>query len=211
MASEATYGKEQLFAELAKFKLTRKPGTKYAYSNTGAELIGYVLETVYQKSIESLLQTYLLEKCGMDNTAIALNERQQAQLIQGYWLDNDTPSPNFINNLWSTGSGVKSTLGDLMKYIEFQLSKDDPTLKLSHETLYDEGNGNHLAYLWNVSTDRYGRYYDHHGGTGGMQNWIFVFPKYQLGISILTNHSGLATPKRLSKAARMILKEVVLD
>jgi CubicO group peptidase (beta-lactamase class C family) len=211
LALEQEYNKTKFLEYLANVTLTRKPGEVYGYSNAGTELVGLVLEKVYQQSIDEQLAAAFLEKTGMTNTAITLSPEQKEQLVQGYWMDNDRPSPNILNNLWATGSGVKSTLEDLMKYAALQLDDQDPITSQAQEILYDNGKGKRVAYLWDVSMDRYGTYYSHHGGTGGMQNWLFIFPKYDLGISIITNHSDYSTPTRLSKAARMILKEIVPD
>ncbi|MEM9929542.1 MAG: serine hydrolase domain-containing protein [Bacteroidota bacterium] len=211
VAIEKQYDKAQFLQDLAEVKLSSRPGAQYAYSNAGIELLGYVLEQVYQKSIDALLQETFLAETEMNNTSIALTSQQQKELVRGYWLDNDEPAPNFQHNLWATGSGVKSTTADLLKYIELQLRADDPIVAASHQVLYNNGKGTQLAYCWNVKQDRYGNRFDHHGGTGGVQNWLFIFPKYDLGISIITNQSDYSTPKRLSKATMMILKAIVPD
>ncbi|MEO0873221.1 MAG: serine hydrolase, partial [Bacteroidota bacterium] len=164
-----------------------------------------------QESIEDLFKGSIWEANEMDNTCIQLNAQQEAQLAKGYWLDNDTSSPHFESNLWSTGYGVKTTLADIMKYVALQLHGEDPIVQTSQEVLFDIAKGNSIAYFWNVRLDRYGKSFHHHGGTTGMQNWLFIFPKYDLGVSIITNHSDHATPGRLSKAVERILRDIVPD
>ncbi|MEL6659357.1 MAG: serine hydrolase domain-containing protein [Bacteroidota bacterium] len=210
-ALEQGYDKATFFQDLGKVVLASRPGERYAYSNAGAELVGYILENVYQKSIEDLFKESIWEANGMDNTCIQLNAQQEAQLAKGYWLDNDTSSPHFESNLWSTGYGVKTTLADIMKYVALQLHGEDPIVQTSQEVLFDIAKGNSIAYFWNVRLDRYGKSFHHHGGTTGMQNWLFIFPKYDLGVSIITNHSDHATPGRLSKAVERILRDIVPD
>lgn len=207
-ALERAYSKTAFLEDLETVTLASRPGERPAYSNVGAELIGYILEEVYQKDIETLLEESFWDACGMDNTFI---HKDESQVAQGYWMDNETPSPNFEYNLWSTSGGVKSSLADIMKYIAFQLHSEDSAVYTSQETLYDIEKGNSVAYFWNVRLDRYGRSFHHHGGTSGVQNWLFIFPKYDLGISIITNNSDFDTPGRLSKAAKMILREIVPD
>ena len=131
------------------------------------------------------------------------------KLVRGYWMNSETQAPNNFNSLWATGSGMKMTIIDMMRYAELQLNSKDPIISESHKVLYEEGNTLKLSYFWRVWNDKYGTSYNHHGGTSGTQNWLFIFPKYNFGISILTNQSGPKTPNLLSKTAKKILKDVI--
>lgn len=208
---EKVSGKEQFLADLKTISLSTEPGTRYSYSSVGAELMGYILEGVYQKTLDELLQESFLTKTGMHTTAISLTAAQQQKLIKGYWMKNTTSSPNQLNTLWGAGGGVKSTLPDLMKYAELQLDTRDPIVSKSHEILYEEGRTLKVAYFWRVWTDKYGTSYNHHGGTSGVQNWLYIYPEYNLGIAILTNHSGPKTAGKLSKTVQKILKDIVKE
>lgn len=208
---EKSYTKELFLADLQNFSITGKPGTNYSYSNAGAELIGYVLETVYQMDIDKLLKESFLNENEMFNTAINLDETQKQKLVRGYWMNNETLSPNQLNTLWATGSGIKTTLMDMMRYIDLQLNTQNQIVLESQKVQYERGKTFKIAYFWRVWNDKYGRSYNHHGGTSGTQNWLFIFPKYNLGISIITNHSGPKTPNKLSKTVKKILKDIIVD
>lgn len=208
---ERFYNKEQFLADLKNISITEAPGTTYLYSNAGAELIGYVLETIYQKNIDELLKESFLTENEMFNTAITLNEAQKQNLVRGYWMNNETHSPNQLNTLWATGSGAKMTLTDMMRYVALQLNTQNQVVHESQKVLYERGKTFKIGYFWRVWNDKYGRSYNHHGGTSGMQNWLFIFPKYNLGISIMTNHSGPKTPNKLSKTVRKILKDIIKE
>ncbi|WP_373548139.1 serine hydrolase domain-containing protein [Haliscomenobacter sp.] len=208
---ERSYGKEQFLSDLKNVSLAVEPGTKYAYSNVGAELVGYVLETVYEKTIDELLQESFLKKYAMVNTAIELNETQKQKLVRGYWMSNTSPSPNQLNKLWATAGGLKMNMTDVLHYMDLQLNSEDPIVAESHKVLYEEGNILKIAYFWRVWNDKYGTSYNHHGGTSGTQNWLFIFPKYKLGISIITNQSGPDTPNLLNKTAKKILESIIKE
>lgn len=210
-ALEKSYGKEQFLNDLKNLSLSVAPGTKYAYSNVGAELVGYVLETVYEKPIDELLQESFLKKYAMLNTAIELNETQKQKLVRGYWMSNTSPSPNQLNTLWATAGGLKMTMSDMLHYMELQLNSEDPIVAESHKVLYEEGSLLKIAYFWRVWNDKYGTSYNHHGGTSGTQNWLFIYPKYKLGISIITNQSGPDTPNLLNKTAKKILESIIKE
>jgi len=88
LSLEQAMTKELFFEYLAAYEITIAPGTKYSYSNAGAELMGHILTSVYEKTYDELLQEALLTKLGMNDTAIRLNEEQKQRLTQGYWLNN---------------------------------------------------------------------------------------------------------------------------
>lgn len=202
---EQAMTKELFFEYLAAYELTTAPGTKYNYSNGGAELMGYILTRIYDKNYDELLQEAFLSQLGMNDTGIRLNEEQKQRLAQGYWMNNSEKSPNHLNPLWATGSGLKSTLPDLMKYIEFSLNSDDPIIKESQTILYEKKT-RWMGYFWNGWKDRNGTSFNHHGGATGMQNYIFLFPKYDLGFSIVVNHSDAKAPRKMSSAVSKMLK-----
>ncbi|PTB97112.1 serine hydrolase [Marivirga lumbricoides] len=206
---EKSYDKQKFLMDLKKVSINVEPGTRYTYSNAGAELIGYVLEIVYEKSIDELLKDSFLDTYRMPNTAIELNQIQKDKLVKGYWMNNTTLSPNQLNPLWGSAGGVKMNLTDMLRYIELQLNNEDPIASESHKVLFEEGKTFKIAYFWRVWNDKYGTSYNHHGGTSGTQNWLLIFPDYRLGISIITNQSGPKTPKLLSKTVKKMLKDII--
>jgi CubicO group peptidase (beta-lactamase class C family) len=206
---EKSYDKEKFLADLKNVSIIVAPGTIYSYSNAGAELIGHVLETVFQKNIDELMEENYLTEYGMSNTVIELNQTQKEELVRGYWMDNKTFSPNQLNTLWATGGGAKMTILDMMHYIALQLNSKNPIVSESHKVLYEEGKTFKISYFWSVWNDKYGTSYNHHGGTSGTQNWLFIFPRYDLGISIITNQSGPKTPTELSKTVKKMLKDII--
>jgi len=208
---EKSYDKEKYLADLKKVAINVEPGIQYTYSNAGAELIGYVLEIVYEKNIDELLKDSVLGKYRMPNTAIELDQIQKEKLVKGYWMSNTILSPNQLNTLWGSAGGMKMNLTDMLCYIELQLNNENPIVTESHQVLYEEDKTLKMAYFWRVWNDKYGTSYNHHGGTSGTQNWLFIFPDYQLGISIITNQSGPKTPNLLSKTVKKMLKDLIKD
>lgn len=206
---ELNYTRQNFFNDLSKIQLISAPGTSYNYSNVGAELVGFILETVYNQTFEELLNENIFKVAKMPNTLITTIQTSQNHLVPGFWMENSTPSPNGVVNLWASGTGVKSTLPDLLNYIQFQLDSKNMLAIKTHEVLYQEGKTLKMGYFWRIWLDKYGKSFNHHGGTTGMQNWMYIYPKYNLGISIITNQSGPKTANQLSNAVRKILKDII--
>lgn len=206
---EENYTQQKFFDDLKKVEIKAEPGISFQYSNVGAELMGHILETVYEKSVEVLLQEQLFQKAGMTSTSITISEAAQQHLAFGYWMDNKTVSPSELNTLWASASGVKSTLPDLINYIKFQLDTNNDLVNKTHQVLFQAGKTLKLGYFWRIWTDKYGTSYNHHGGNTGTQNWIYLYPKYNIGITIITNHSGPDTPNKLSETVKKMLKEII--
>lgn len=199
---EKEYTKNSFWQALHQLELAEGPGTNYTYSNAGAELMGYILSSVYDKSLSTLIDEFILDQTIMSHTSTLLDE----QVAQGYWMNNKEPSELSTSLLWSAGTGLKSTLPDIMNFIAFNL-EDNPVVVESHRLLYEK-NTRWMGYFWNIWKDKHGTSFNHHGGTTGTQNWLYIFPKYDLGISIFVNHSGPKTPQKLNKAVKRILKEL---
>lgn len=210
LETEKDYSKAKFLKDLESVTLKQAPGNEYAYSNVGAELLGYILETAYGQNLDKLLQEAFLSRLTMRNTEIQLSTGKE-NLAKGYWMSNKQQSPNQLNPLWGTAGGVKMNMEDLLKYMALQLNSENPIVSESHRELFARGKTAKLAYFWNVWTDKYGTSYNHHGGTSGTQNWLYIFPKYKLGISIITNNSGPKTPTLLNKTVKKLLKDIVKD
>lgn len=66
-----------------------------------------------------------------------------------------------------------------------------------------------MAYYWPVkNNEEYGHYFSIHGGAFGSQNWLFIIPKYNLGVSVITNQSGLETADKLLKTVNGFIEDL---
>lgn len=207
-----SYTKQEFLTDLENITIDTFPGFKYSYSNAGIELACYILEKVYHKPFEQLLEDNLLREINMTSTYVNLPQTALDYYVNGYG-DYNNRTPDMKTNLWGGAGHVKSTLEDLMQYIKFHIDSNQVAQK-SHQILFDNhpihGNPNNkLAYAWEVSQDvDFGYFVWHHGGAFGVQNWIFIYPEEELGLSIITNQSGWHTSGKLYNVATRILNEI---
>ncbi len=164
---------------------------QFHYSGAGAELLSYILTQVYHKPFDTLLKQTLKEKAGMLNTQVNLSKAQIPFLAYGYDDKNEIAKSHVApNKLWGGRGFIKSTMPDLVSYMQLQLQGDLPAVALSHKRLFDVTDSEYLAFFWIVAQDeKLGTYIIHHGGVESTQNWMIIFPTHNLAISVVSNSS----------------------
>ncbi|KAF1017110.1 MAG: Protein flp [Stenotrophomonas maltophilia] len=197
----AHYGKADFLNDLHTVQIEHAPGKAYAYSSAGTQLVAHVLERVYGSDYEALLRKYFQQAAGINGFRIHLDDTEAARLPVGYHSDNPVPTTPMPALPWGASGNVKATVPDMLKYLHFQLAAG-PVVTESHRTLATFDPEFSIGYFWNiVSGDAVkGRYYGHHGGVPRSQCYVYVIPRYQLGIFIITNQSGEQTARAMEKA-----------
>jgi CubicO group peptidase (beta-lactamase class C family) len=205
----AGYGKADFFRDLHAVQIRQAPGKDYAYSSTGTELVAHVLETVYGSGYESLLRGFFRDSAAMTGLGIRLDDAQAARLAVGYHSDNPVPTTPMPQLPWGASGNVKATVPEMVKYLRFQLA-GGPVVTESHRTLVQFDPEFSIGYFWNiVSGDRLkGVYYAHHGGVPRSQCYIYIIPKYDLGVFVITNQSGDQTARAMETAIDSLVERI---
>ncbi|MDC8003898.1 serine hydrolase [Aureisphaera galaxeae] len=201
------YSKKKFLTDLLAVQIDTIPGITYEYSNADVELMAGILENIYGTSYESLIEKYITNVATMRDTKVNLTENQSERLANGYG-ETGKRTPHFANTLWGSSGGLKSTMSDLINYMEFQLDEYNSLVVESHRSIY---RNEHLeiGYLIPIYNDEIdGKNYGIHGGAYGTQNWFAVIPKHNLGISIITNQSGPQTYGQLLRTMNAILGDI---
>jgi len=162
------------------------PGIKYQYSNVATELVGHILEVVYNDNYENILKRFIFNPASMEYTKIELTEEEKKTFTVGY-NDFGTQMPLYNNVLWGSSGGVKSTTADMQKYMLFQMDSLNKMANNSHQLLFEKRSDYGMGYLWAVHTKEEGVYYQHNGTTSGFQNWVAIYPDYDLGVFVAMN------------------------
>lgn len=204
---EKNYSREEFLSDLQTVVIDTLPGTKDSYSSADTELIAHILENIYNQSYHELIQQKIARQLGMKNTGTILIESSKNNLANGY-IANNTLAPAMINSLWGASGGMTSTLPDLMKYAQFQLDTENEVAVKSHQVVYQNENFK-IGYYWPIRFDEsYGTYFSHHGGAFGTQNYLFIFPEKDLGISIFTNQNIERTSNKLMSVILGIMEDL---
>lgn len=111
---------EDLYAFLARHKLTNAPGTKFQYSNVGMSLLGHAMALKAGESYESLVVNRIARPLEMHSTGITLTPEQKTRLARGHWADG-TPSENVKFQVSASAGALLSTANDLLKFLAANL------------------------------------------------------------------------------------------
>ncbi len=182
------HNRTKLIEELHQVKLDTFPGIVYTYSNIAPEIIAHILEGIYGKSFDELLQEMLFDKAGMASSCLDLKEADKDRLAPGY-NGKDLAMLPFSNVHWGAAGRVKSSMPDLVNYIKFQMDESEPMVKESHRKIMPGNRNVWRAYFWSAIDMGEGLFYSHNGYASGTQNLLRVFPEYNMGISIVSNAS----------------------
>lgn len=141
------------------------------------------------------------------DTKIRLSEDEQSRLANGYskgQLMPYVPIPT-----WGVEGGIKSTTADLIKYMRQQLDTTNATTVESHRLNFTVHSNFSLSYYWNIGNNSDGTiHYSQYGGAIGTQNVLYVYPEYNMAVSIITNSSENHTGDLLQRTARTFANDL---
>lgn len=183
-----SYSEERLMEALHRVKLDTFPGVNYYYSNWGVSLLGRVLEKAYAMPFDKLVERFITGPMNMRDTKFVLSEKEMERFAKGH-TDKGRQTPYWTIKAFAAAGALRSTLDDMMKYLENNIHPKSEAVRFSHElTRGTYLNGNGLG--WFVQTSLGGhRYYQHTGGTGGFATKILAIPEIDAGFVLLTNNS----------------------
>lgn len=185
------YDAEKLYAFLASYVPPPDAGTKYAYSNLGAGLLGHALAVRAGMSYEELVQAVILRPLGMASTFIAIPAAQAGKVAQGH---NQALAPV---GAWHHGSlggcgGLRSSAGDLLKFLAAFIDPPSSPLHHSIERMLACRKPTGIKDLeigmgWHISQKKGRDIIWHNGMTGGFGSFAAFDPATKTGVAVLAN------------------------
>jgi len=169
-------------------------GQRFAYSNLGYDLAGYILEQQTKMSFAKYLRQMIFEPLGMYSSTFDFREIQQSSNIA---IGNipGLKSPKEIPMV--PAGGLYTNANDLGKFLQFQLNEgkvgDTQLLAKSYldlmKTLPFPWRDQQVGYGLGVVSIKFGDVvvYNHNGGGFGFNSTVIWVPKYNFGMAILLN------------------------
>lgn len=107
------------------FQPSYAPGEHFEYSNTGYQVLGYVIERIDGDAFASVLKRRVLDRLGMSATLPQLDDAARQVLAVSYqrWPYDD----RYVEANWfpytAADGGIAATPGDLSTYVRFILNR----------------------------------------------------------------------------------------
>ena len=193
-----------------KLNINFEPGTRYAYSGEGMELLQLVVETVTGKPLEELMRARIFQPLAMTRSSMVWQDRFERDYANGYDEYGRSLGPERHLRADAAGS-MQTTLADFARFLEAVMQgkglgpqtrelmlspqiaipwkHEFPTL--STETT-DANKSIRLSYGlgWGLYWTPFGKAFFKEGHADGFRNYAVCFDGPKTGLLIMTNSSN---------------------
>ncbi len=189
----ADYTVEQMYDFLSHYKLPRKPGAKFDYSNYGMGLLGHILALRAGTNYEALVVSRICDPLQMNSTRITLTPEMKSRLATGH----STVGPPVKNwgSLALQGDGAFfSSVNDMLKFLAANMGRGksplSATMAKTHVPRHRAGFCMKVDLGWMQWSGFGADYTWHNGGTGGYCSYIGFDRKQGQGAVVLVNEAN---------------------
>ena len=183
------YSDQDLYSFYKTFKLDRKPGAQYEYSNLAAATLGVILEKVYNKTYQDLIVEIICDPLGMHETREFIPKNDSVRFVKGYNVEGKYNSPWDFKAMAPAGS-IRSTASDMLLYANAQLGKGPAALEkdiqLTHQKTFSNGAVN-TALGWHYIKPGKDEVLFHNGETGGYRTYLAINLEKKFAVVVLSN------------------------
>ena len=191
---------ERLWRFIATYQLMQAPGETFLYSNLGSALLARAMVRRAGASEDQLYARVITGPLGLHDTAIELTTAQRARLAQGF-RPNRQPAPEFgpAFPAMAGAGGVRSTLDDMMRYLDFELGRVDLPLRallpVLHEPRHAAGPNGSVGLAWQMRNGPNGTIIYKDGAMPGYASFMVFVPSRATGVVVLSNQAKCAVAK----------------
>ncbi len=216
------YRTEEVVQQYSALPLEFEPGEKFAYSNTGYHTLALIIETVSEKSYETVLQENILDPIGMKNTGVDKHRSIIKNRAYGYFKGfGDYFNDDFGDMSAITGVGnIYSTVEDMFLldqalYTEKLFPKKYENL-LFTKHISDPAYGGFYGYGWEIKDKPIGNTsetVETIGHSGSMRAFTALFTRIPSSNSsiVFFNNTGRAFLNAMTTAITGILNNESYD
>ncbi|GAB2586227.1 serine hydrolase domain-containing protein [Spirosoma areae] len=196
------YTQTDFYADLHRIRLDTVPGYTFRYSNTGAQLLGYILEQVYGQSYETLVRLKLTQPLAMPDTKITLAPSDRTRFAKGYNCKGEF-MPNIADQLQAAGA-LKSTVTDMLKYSQWNVAEQSEAAKLVHRPTWGNTSRYSAGLNWQMLQSFGYRVIWQDGNIPGFSSLCVNYPELNMGIVVLSNECDRTTASRIITLANQV-------
>lgn len=190
-----------------------EPGSKYAYSSYGWNLVSAVIEGASGQPFKEYMQEHVFKPIGMESIYAESVDINPEHLVEFYMQDGDGNNvPSFkVNNSYKwAGGGFIASAVDLVKF-SYAIQKNELYNQTTKELFWESGKLNdgsktNYGLGWATNIDDLGRWWvGHSGGSAGGTSMYLLYPEEDLTVITLVNLSGAQMNGLASKIAEQIV------
>lgn len=123
--------------------LNTAPGTTYQYSNIGATLLAYIIETVAEKRFDAYVQEVILQPLGMNQTTWSWSKANPEDNKVTHYLSNNLAVPSYDLVTYPDG-GLITSISDFTIYLREMIKGMNGESELLSQESYNEMMSNQL-------------------------------------------------------------------
>jgi len=193
-----------------KLNINFQPGSRFAYSGEGIEMLQLMVETVTGQPLEQLMRQRVFEPFGMTRSSMVWQDRFEDNYANGYDEYGRSIGPERRPKADAAGS-MQTTLSDFARFMEAvmageRLNRETREQMLSpqiaipwkHEfptlefTSTEANKSIRLSYGlgWGLYWTPYGKAFFKEGHIDGFMNYVVCFDGPKTGLLIMTNSSN---------------------
>jgi CubicO group peptidase (beta-lactamase class C family) len=184
--------RDDFIKALSNYPLDFEAGARYSYSNSGYNLLGFIIEAVSGRPYWDFMRERIFQKLGMTHTFdrdpkfIVKNRATGYELENGNLIGRDYD----LTDIFSAGA-VISTVEDLAKWDAAwrsdTLLKKESKAEAWKPFVLSDGKPSLYGFGWNVADFRGHRLISHSGSTAGFNAQFSRFTDDDLSVIVLTN------------------------
>jgi D-alanyl-D-alanine carboxypeptidase len=194
---------EQFIKQLSEHELEFTPGERNIYSNSGFNLLAYIVQSQSGKPFMDFMRERIFLPLGMTRTADRDPRFMIKQRVTGYeWrMGGIQGRDGNLTDLMGAGA-IVSTINDMIKW-EMALRGDKflkPESKKEMWTQFTFNNGERSVYGfgWRIADIRGHRLISHTGQTAGFGAAIFRYVEQDVTVIFLSNNGEVGLPGPLA-------------
>jgi len=200
---------EQVVAKFRDRPLEFEPGEKWAYSNSGYLLLGYLVEKVSGQSYAAFVQENIFTPLGMKDSGYDSNSAVIARRASGY-----TPRPggpvnaDFVHMSIPHGAGaLYSTTEDLLRWEQGLFGGKLLSAESLQKMITPFKNDYGLGLMINETEGR--KRISHGGGIEGFTTMLAYYPDSKVSTAVLANLNGPAANQIAAHLGKLAHGETV--
>jgi CubicO group peptidase (beta-lactamase class C family) len=195
------------------FDLVAEPGTRYAYSSYGYNLLGAVIEGASGQPYGIYITKNILNPLGMTNTRMDSPVDIIPHRVRGYRLIRGQLANSEYVDMSSrfAAGGIRSTVVDLLKYaigiMNGKLLKEETWRQMFTSMVLRQGYFTHYGMGWDVRAFN-GHFQVAHGGAQAeTRTYLMIFPTERFALAMASNFESFDRPFYANRLAELALDE----